>query len=52
MKDRRIIHDLKRQGIVFYTGQRVNEACPECGKSFLSLYPLKECIDHKDLEEV
>lgn len=28
------------------------EYCAQCGDSFLSLYPLKKCADHGDLEKV
>lgn len=28
------------------------EYCGECGKSFLSLYPINKCTDHENLEKI
>lgn len=31
---------------------REPERCWECGRTFISLYPLKHCGDHEDLERL
>lgn len=31
---------------------RALEKCPECGRRFISIYPLIKCVNHIDLEEV
>ncbi len=31
---------------------REPEKCPKCTKTYISLYPLKNCQDHTDLDEV
>lgn len=30
---------------------RSMELCPVCRKIFMSLYPLRHCLDHEELEE-
>lgn len=31
---------------------REPEVCQGCGRIFISLYPLKACVDHEGLEEL
>jgi hypothetical protein len=31
---------------------REPEACRECGTKYLSLYPIKECLEHEGLDEI
>jgi hypothetical protein len=33
-------------------GRRELEKCRECGGKFLSFYPIEDCIDHAELEEI
>ncbi|MBI5643380.1 MAG: hypothetical protein HY954_07895 [Deltaproteobacteria bacterium] len=37
-----------RRGVLL----REPERCGECNKVFISLYPLKRCTDHEDLDEL
>ena len=31
---------------------REPERCPECNRVFISLYPLRVCLDHQGLDEL
>jgi hypothetical protein len=51
-KDKIMSRRLDEKGRVNKVLLREVEYCGECGKMFLSLIPLKKCVDHEDLEQI